>query len=255
MSDFGIVWVSGRSLVPMPAAGIITFIQPSIGNGPEKSTHRGRHEENLRGTTDERIYKADLPGCHVFHFWFLLDTTWIQFKLSLRKTMERTPGGNWYAIYTRCHHERKVAKILSFDAFEVFFPTRRVLSARKDRRKLLEVPLLRNYLFVNTSKDRFTRINNTPGVAYVLGYNGVPTPVPDVEVDSLKILVHSGRQVMPHAYLREGDTVFIKEGPFRGVVGVLLKTDLQTWRLVVSVHLMNRSVVVTVPMEYVEKSL
>lgn len=169
--------------------------------------------------------------------------------------MERIVGGNWYAIYTRCHHERKVSKILTFEGLEVFFPTRKVLSRRRDRRKIIEVPLLPNYLFVNTSNEYFTRIIDTPGVAYILGYNGLPTPVSDEEVNSLKILVRSGREVLPYPYLREGDKVLIKEGPLKGVAGILLKTDLQSWRLVVSVHLMNRSVAATIPAAYVEKSL
>lgn len=169
--------------------------------------------------------------------------------------MARIVDGNWYAIYTRCHHERKVAKILRFDSFTVFLPTRKVLSRRKDRRKVIEIPLLPNYLFVHTAGEHFGQIINTPGVAYILGYNRVPTPVSDEEVDSLRILVRSGRQVLLHPYLREGEKVLIKEGPFKGVLGILLKADLQSWRLVVSIHLMNRSVAVTIPAEYVEKSL
>lgn len=164
-------------------------------------------------------------------------------------------GDKWYAIYTRCHHERKVAKILEFGPFGVFFPTRKVLSKRRDRRKIIEIPLLPNYLFVHTFSQYFAQIINTPGVAYILGYNGRPTPVPDEEIQSLQILVRSGSGVSPYSYLREGDKVLIKEGPLKGVVGVLLKTDLQSWRLVVSIHLMNRSVAVTIPAAYVEKSL
>ncbi len=164
-------------------------------------------------------------------------------------------GGNWYAIYTRCHHERKVAKILGFEFFDVFLPTRRVLSRRSDRRKIIEIPLLPNYLFANATYDSFSRIVNTPGVAYILGYNGRPTPVSDEEVKSLGILVRCGMEVSPYPYLREGDRVFIKEGPFRGVAGILLKTDLHWCKLVVSIYLMNRSVAVTIPVEYVEKSL
>ncbi len=166
-----------------------------------------------------------------------------------------TSGDNWYAIYTKARHERKVATILNFESFNTFYPTRRVLSARKDRKKIIQRPLLPNYLFVSTEPYRLDRVANTPGVAYVLGYNGRPTPVSVEEIDSLRIMVRSGMDVAPHPYLREGDRVLIKDGPFKGVVGVLLKTDLHLCKLVVSIHLLNRSVAVTVPMDYVEKSL
>jgi transcription antitermination factor NusG len=117
------------------------------------------------------------------------------------------------------------------------------------------MPLLPNYLFVNTCSEQFDRIANTSGVAYILGYNGLPTPVPGEEVNSLRVLVHSGVEISPYPYLKEGDRVFIREGPFKGVVGVLLRTDLRSSKLVVSVHLMNRSVAVAVPTSCVEKFL
>lgn len=169
--------------------------------------------------------------------------------------MGRVGSGEWYAVYTRSHHEKKVARILGSGSFNVFFPTRRILSRRRDRRKLIEMPLLPNYLFVNTCSEQFDRIASTSGVAYILGYNGLPTPVPDEEVNSLRVLVHSGVEISPYPYLKEGDRVFIREGPFKGVVGVLLRTDPRSCRLIVSVHLMNRSVAVAVPTGYVEKFL
>jgi transcription antitermination factor NusG len=169
--------------------------------------------------------------------------------------MGETSGDNWYAIYTKARHERKVTTILTFESYNTFYPTRRVLSSRKDRRKIIQRPLLPNYLFVNTRPCCLSKVANTPGVAYVLGYNGRPTPVSEEEIDSLRIVVRSGMDVAPHPYLREGDRVFIKDGPFKGIVGILLKTDLHLCKLVVSIHLMNRSVAVTVPMTYVEKSL
>ncbi len=162
---------------------------------------------------------------------------------------------NWYAVYTKCHHERRVAKILRFESFDVFFPTRRVLSRRRDRRKILDIPLLPNYLFVHSPWEDLDEVIKVPGVAYVLGYNGVVTPVPDEEVASLQILVDSETGVLPYPYLREGERVFIKEGPFRGVTGILLRVDACNWKLVVSVHLMNRSVAVTVPYDCVERSI
>jgi transcription antitermination factor NusG len=162
---------------------------------------------------------------------------------------------NWYALYTKCHHERRVAKILTFESFNVFFPTRKVLSRRRDRRKILEMPLLPNYLFVHSPSEYLGRVLTIPGVAYILGSNGTVTPVPDDEVASLRILVDSEAGVAPYPYLRAGERIVIKEGPFKGVTGVLLRVDVCHWKLVVPIHLMNRSVAVTVPYDHAERSL
>jgi transcription antitermination factor NusG len=103
--------------------------------------------------------------------------------------------------------------------------------------------------------EDLAEVMRIPGVAYVLGYNGMATPVPDEEIASLQILVSSETGVLPYPYLREGERVFITKGPLKGVTGVLLRVDVCRWRLVVSVHLMNRSVAVTVPYDHVQESL
>ncbi len=162
---------------------------------------------------------------------------------------------NWYAIYTKCHHERRVKRFLEIKSLNAFLPLRKALSRRKDRIKIIELPLFPGYLFVESDSKWFAEILKIPGVAYILGYNGVPSPVPEEEINSVKILVDSNAEIDSSSYISEGDSVIIIEGPFKGVSGKLLSNDCSKYKLAVSIELLNQSVVVDLPKEAIEKYL
>lgn len=160
---------------------------------------------------------------------------------------------HWYAVYTKANHEKKASLILRARDFETFLPTYRVLSRRVDRRKILERPLFPGYLFVHTSPHRFSWITSSPGVVYILGRNGIPTPIPDEEIESIRIIQQEGVDREPAPYCKEGDRVMIIKGPLCGVVGYIRERNGKSNKLVISVDLIYKGVSIKVEEEEVEK--
>lgn len=152
----------------------------------------------------------------------------------------------WYAIYTRCHHERATNKILSDSGIITFLPEILVPSKRRDRKIMIKRPLFSNYLFVqlNNIKENWLRVYRTYGVVRICG-NGRPTPIPDEDINSIKIFVESERNVYPLPYLIVGSKVRIVSGPLSGAIGILTKEDHKRRKLVVCIELMGQSVAVT----------
>ena len=161
----------------------------------------------------------------------------------------------WYAVYTRGRHEKKVARTLTEKSIRVFLPLMKVRSRRRDRIQLIEVPMFSGYLFVHSAMDPDSRLRvlRTPGVVRILGLHGVPTPVPEEQVRSLQILVKSGVSVRPHRFLQTGSEVFIKEGPFAGVTGRVVRINEQRHKLVVSIDLLQRAVSVEIDQNWIEQ--
>ncbi len=153
---------------------------------------------------------------------------------------------HWYAIYTRCHHERATNKILTDSGINTFLPEILVPSKRLDRKKLIKRPLFPNYLFVqlNNLRESWLRVYRTYGVVRICG-NGRPTPIPDEDINSIKIFVESERNIYPLPFLVVGSKVRVVSGPLAGAIGVLTKEDHKKRRLVVSIELMGQSVAVT----------
>jgi transcription antitermination factor NusG len=76
-------------------------------------------------------------------------------------------------------------------------------------------------------------------------------PVPDVEIDSIRKIIETRTQLFPNPYLAMGKNVEIVRGSLRGVIGTIVAVK-SGWRLVVSVHLLQRSIAVEMDMSMVE---
>jgi transcription antitermination factor NusG len=81
----------------------------------------------------------------------------------------------------------------------------------------------------------------TPGVTSVVGFGNQPAPVTEEEIRAVRTMIASGLPVGPWPYLQVGERVRIEAGPLCGLEGILTQVK-DTWRVVVSVELLQRSV-------------
>jgi transcriptional antiterminator NusG len=154
----------------------------------------------------------------------------------------------WYALHTRSHFEQKVYDGLRGKAIEAFLPRIEVVSRRKDRRKLILVPLLPGYVFVRSKlqPEEHLQILKTVGIVRMVGFRGEPIPAREEEISSLMILDGTNRTVRNRDYMKKGDQVMIMEGPLKGLIGYYLRHKGQSDRVVVSVELLRRSLEVEI---------
>jgi transcription antitermination factor NusG len=153
---------------------------------------------------------------------------------------------SWYAAYTRCNHEKTVRKFLQEKDITAFLPQIIVPSKRKDRKVLIKRPLFPNYLFIKLDQihETWMKVFRTPGLVKICG-NGRPMPIPNEDIESIKIFISSERNLYPLSYLKKGSKVQVISGPLCGAIGVLVKEDHKRRRLVVSIDLMGQSVAAT----------
>jgi transcription antitermination factor NusG len=165
----------------------------------------------------------------------------------------------WYAVYTKSRHEKRVYRHLVPKLEEVFLPLVRVWSRRKDRRAKYDKPLLPGYLFIREALSPAKRLTvlETFGVVRILSSKGgeqaLPEPIPDEQIESLKILVAARQEIHPCDLLSVGAEVEVVAGPFMGARGKLLRINPKQSRLVVSIDLINQAVAVDIDVLDVKK--
>jgi len=161
----------------------------------------------------------------------------------------------WYAIHSRSRHEDVVLNGLKKKLIEAFLPKMQVMSRRKDRRKTILIPILPGYVFVHSdlNLNQYWDIIKTYGVVRILGIQGKPVSVKDEEIASLKTLDGTDRTVRNQAYMKEGDRIMIMEGPLKGLTGFYLRHKGKVDKVVISIELLQRSLVVEVEDLIVEK--
>ena len=167
-------------------------------------------------------------------------------------TVSAPPSWAWYALYTRHQHEKTVAHSLEGKGFQVFLPLYHAVRRWKDRTKQLSLPLFPCYVFLRNAGQEWLPVLTTPGVHMVVSCSGLPTAIPDVEIDAIRRLVESSRQVEPHPFLKTGDWVRVRSGPLADIEGILVRKKSQ-FRLVLSVEMLGKSASVEVDLASVER--
>lgn len=147
-------------------------------------------------------------------------------------------------------HDQLTAK-----GFEIFLPTTGAWVRRGGARVLQRVPLFRGYLFLHHLMDKagYLEICQARGLVRLLGERWDRLEVvPDSEIAAIRTILRSGLTILPHPYLREGQRVRITSGPLADVEGILLESEADKGVLVISVHLLRRSIAIRLDCTQVE---
>jgi transcription antitermination factor NusG len=152
----------------------------------------------------------------------------------------------WFAIWTRSRHEQVVREQLTRKSYDVFLPTITRWSRWKDRRKQIDWPLFPGYCFARFDADDPLPILKCTGVVSIVSFEGKPAPIPERELESIRVLVGSALPFDPCPLLHEGMMVEVIHGPLKTVVGRLVRKDAPRARLVLSVDLIGQAVSVDV---------
>ena len=157
----------------------------------------------------------------------------------------------WYAAYTNPRHEKSVGQQMEGNRIDCFVPLYKSVRRWKDRRKQLELPLFPGYVFVHLAlKDRL-QVLRLPGVVQFVSFHGKPAPLPDAEIDALRDRLIRNVHAEPHPYLKIGKRVRVHSGPVAGLEGILVRRK-DKFRVVVSIHMIQRSIAVEVDESEIE---
>lgn len=158
---------------------------------------------------------------------------------------------HWYAAHTRSRHEKKIAEQLTGKEIAFFLPLYEAEHRWKDRLARVELPLFPGYMFVQIPLREKLRVLEIPGVVRLVSFGGEPAPLNDQEISILRQGLEKQMKAEPHPYLKKGTRVRVKRGALAGIEGILERRK-DSFRLVISVDLIMRSISVEVPMADVE---
>lgn len=128
----------------------------------------------------------------------------------------------WYALHTKSRFEKVVSESLNRKSIDVFFPKVSVRSKRKDRKKVIRVSLFPGYVFVKSNLDprEHLEILKTTGAVRLVGTADGPVSIPSENIESLKIMVAGGKEIITGTQFEKGDKIMVVNGPFAGMSGI-----------------------------------
>jgi transcriptional antiterminator NusG len=116
---------------------------------------------------------------------------------------------------------------------------------------MIEEPLFAGYVFSHHFPTSRVSVLTTPGVIDIVGIGRTPVPIEEEEIAAVRALVRSGLSCEPIKELVPGKRVRLTGGPLTGTTGVIAELR-KGIRLVVSIGLLQRSVLVEIDRDWVE---
>jgi transcriptional antiterminator RfaH len=151
----------------------------------------------------------------------------------------------WYALQLRSRFENVVSMHLRGKDYEEYLPVYRSRRQWSDRVKEIELPLFPGYIFCRFDITDRLPLLVIPGVISVVGFGGMPMPVPEHEIAAVKRIVTSGAKYGPWPTIGTGQAVVVRYGPLRGLEGLVVEVK-KNYHLIVSVNMLQRCVSVDI---------
>lgn len=134
---------------------------------------------------------------------------------------------NWYVLYTKPRNEKKTASLLQMRGIEVYCPTQIHVRQWSDRKKKVEEPVFRSYIFValkDYARD-CVAVLETPGAVRFLWLYGKPGLVRDWEIDAIRQFLGEYQTVESRAIpnFQSGDEVRVGSGPLVNQSGIIIR--------------------------------
>jgi transcriptional antiterminator RfaH len=160
-------------------------------------------------------------------------------------------NAGWYIIYTMPRHEKKVHTRLVEMKINSFLPTRKVLRTWHDRKKMIDNPLFPSYVFIYlTDQKNFYDVMETDGYLYYVKSGREIARVNDSIINSIRMIVDMAKELeISSDRFLPGRKLVISDGPLAGLYGEVIQS-IGKQKLLVRIELLQRSIVATLPEEY-----
>jgi len=162
---------------------------------------------------------------------------------------------NWYAVYTLPRAEKKAYAELVKKGIDAYLPLQRALKQWSDRKKWVEEPLFRSYIFVNITKNLYFDVLNTTGIVRYITFEGKAVPIPPQQIEAVRFFLSSDDPLPQNIEkFSPGQSVEVIKGPLKGLFGELIQLAGKQ-KVKVEISAVGQSIFVTIPMSHLRVSL
>jgi transcription antitermination factor NusG len=128
----------------------------------------------------------------------------------------------WYAVYTKPRWEKKVDKLLNEKGMESYCPLQKIQRQWSDRKKIVEEPLFKSYVFVRIADEEQTELRMVNGVVNFVYWMGKPAIIKDKEIETIKKFLNEYDNVeVSQMSIETGSKVEVQSGVLMGRSGTV----------------------------------
>jgi len=157
----------------------------------------------------------------------------------------------WYALYTKPRWEKKIDSVLVRKGVESWCPLQKIERQWSDRKKVIEDPLFKSYVFVRIDETERARVLMTDGVLNFVYYLGKPAVIKNEEVETIKKYLaekDANIFIISQEGFKEETKIKVNHGVFMGNEGTVLRGSKK--KVYVKLESLGQVMVVEFPAEY-----
>ena len=161
---------------------------------------------------------------------------------------------HWHALYVKSRAEKKVLSQLEEMGIKAYLPLITRVKQWSDRRKKVEEPLFKSYVFVFSNEKEHIPILNVYGVVKFVSFERKAVIVPENEIIAIKRYIDNpdeNEDERDHMVLEKGQTVRVTNGPMQGLKGTLISVKNKN-HLLVYIESVGQHLLVSIPRTKVE---
>ncbi|HJV18339.1 MAG TPA: UpxY family transcription antiterminator [Sediminibacterium sp.] len=165
--------------------------------------------------------------------------------------MEKKLEKKWFALYTKPRWEKKIDASLLRKGVESWCPLQKVERQWSDRKKVIEDPLFKSYVFVRINEMEKANVLLTDGVLNFVYYLGKPAVIKEEEVNNIKIYLaekDARITIISEEGFREGEKIRVNFGVFMDKEGTVMRGNRK--KVYVQLQSLGQVMVVEFPAEY-----
>ena len=127
---------------------------------------------------------------------------------------------SWYAVYVRSRTEKKVALEFNHEGIDHYLPLIKRLKQWSDRKKRVEEPLFRSYIFVNIKREDYYKVLQVQGAVKYISFEGHAVPIPEPQINAVKYyLEETDPENVDDTSWKKGQKVEVISGSMTGLLG------------------------------------
>lgn len=175
--------------------------------------------------------------------------------LENNREAKQIPEAKWYALYCKSRHEKRVARQLDEKNIIHYLPLKTEVRQWSDRKKQVELPLFRGYVFVHIPPSMQIPVLETYGAVTFVKFGGELVPIREEQIEAVKVIEKYGvglRQEQEKEQLQLQDQVRVIGGPCKGLEGYLVHKKNND-RFVVMIDSLKLMASVEIEQTYLEK--
>lgn len=154
----------------------------------------------------------------------------------------------WFVAYLRTRTEKNVKKALDIENVTNYLPLMKTFKQWSDRKKKVEEPVFKNYIFVKVNDKQKMKVLSIRNVFKFVEFEGKPALISDLQMSYIRKLIEGDHdiEIRPND-LKRGDPIIVKYGPLAGLKGELLRVKGKQ-KVAVRLHQLEHIILIEMPL-------